>query len=370
MMPLYQDVQYVQRIAQRRRERRVKLMAHATADATRQITVVRPGALGDTLLTLPALALLRRWAPDAHLTLIARADILPLALASGLADHTWPWDLPDWGVLFASQADTLPLTPRAQAALVQADVVIVWAPDPSGVVAGSLSALGAGQVIVAPAQPPPTDMEGDEQVHTAVWLAETLRPLGVAPESPMSLAALTRITPRLQPPAADIAQADALWRELRLPARVVALHPGSGSQRKRWPAERFAEVARLARDAGYHPLLLAGEADAQALSETQGALARLGLGQVSLALGLRVATLAALFARCVGYVGCDAGVSHLAGLVGAPTVAVFGPTDPARWSPLGPRVCAVRAPDAQLDHLSADVVWAALRSLLPASAAN
>jgi len=372
MMPLYQDVQYVQRIAQRRRERRVKLMANAPAEAARQITVVRPGALGDTLLTLPALALLRCWAPDAHLTLIARADILPLALASGLADHAWPWDLPDWGILFASQAAAPPLTPRARSALAQADVVIVWAPDPSGVVAGTLSALGAGRVIVAPAQPPPTDREGDEQVHTAVWLAETLRPLGIAPESPVSLAALTRITPRLQPPAADIAQADALWRALRLPARVVALHPGSGSQRKRWPAERFAEVARLARDAGYHPLLLAGEADAQALSETQGALARLSMAgpDVAQALGLRVATLAALLARCAGYVGCDAGVSHLAGLVGAPTVAVFGPTDPARWSPLGPRVCAVRAPDARLDHLSADVVWAALRSLLPASLAN
>ncbi len=343
-------------------------MVNAPTEAARQITVVRPGALGDTLLTAPALALLQRWAPGAQLTLIARADTLPLALASGLADCAWPWDLPDWGVLFASQADTSPLTPRARAALAQADVVIVWAPDGSGAIAHTLSALGAGQVIIAPAQPPPDDRESGGPVHVAAWLARTLRPLGIAPESAISLAALTRITPRLQPPAADIAQAETLWRALRLPARVVALHPGSGSQRKRWPAERFAEVARLARNAGYHPLLLAGEADAQALSETQAALARLGLGQVSQALGLRVATLAALLARCAGYVGCDSGVSHLAGLVGAPTVAVFGPTNPARWSPLGPRVCAVRAPDARLDQLSAEVVWAALRSLLSVSA--
>ncbi|HZC07008.1 MAG TPA: glycosyltransferase family 9 protein, partial [Ktedonobacterales bacterium] len=120
------------------------------------------------------------------------------------------------------------------------------------------------------------------------------------------------------------------------------------------------------REAGYAPLLLAGEADEQALAETQAALARM-CPRVSVAQGLRTATLAALLARCAGYIGCDSGVSHLAGLVGAPTVAVFGPTDPARWAPLGPRARAVRSPDTLLDHLSADVVWAALRSLLASS---
>jgi ADP-heptose:LPS heptosyltransferase len=331
--------------------------------ALRQITVVRPGALGDTLLALPALALLRRWAPGARLTFIARAETLPLALASGLADCAWPWDLPDWGALFASQADALPLTPRAQAALAQADVVIVWAADPAGEMARRLGALGVQQVIVAPALPPPAmgNADGGEQTHVAVWLAETLRPLGWPP---VSRAELMRLTPQLRPPAADIAQADALWRELRLPTRVVALHPGSGSPRKRWPAQRFAEVARLARDAGYHPLLLAGEADELALSETLAALARLGV-MTAQARGLRVSTLAALLTRCAGYVGCDSGVSHLAGLVGAPTIAVFGPTDPARWAPLGPQARAIRSPDARLDHLGPDLVWAALRSLLP-----
>lgn len=338
-------------------------MADSLAGAVRQITVVRPGALGDTLLTLPALALLREWAPNARLTFIARADMLPLALASGLAERVWPWDLPDWSALFADQDD--PLTPRAHAALAEADVVIVWAPDSTGALARRLGALGAGRGIVAPAQPP-IGVEGEVAPHVALWLAETLRPLGV---EPTSLEALVKLTPRLQAPAADIAQADALWRALRLPARVVALHPGSGSQRKRWPADHFAEVARLARDAGYQPLLLAGESDAEALRETQAALARLGLrAAVPVAQGLRVATLAALLARCAGFVGCDAGVSHLAGLVGAPTVAVFGPTDPARWSPLGPCVGVARSPDAQLDHLSPDVVWATLRSLLSARA--
>lgn len=329
---------------------------------TRQITIVRAGALGDTLLAAPSLALLRAAAPEARFTFIARAEVLPLILANSLADQVWPWELPDWGALFAAQDDVSALTERARAALVGAEAVVVWAADSDGAVAHRLASLGARLAIVAPAGPP-VATHGD--MHTAVWLAQTLRPLGVA--APATCEELARLTPTLRPPATDIATVEALWAGWRLPQRVVALHPGSGSQAKRWPAAHFAEVARLARDAGYQPLLLAGEADTLALAETRAALAQLGV-TAPVAHGLGVATVAALLARCSGYVGCDSGISHLAALVGAPTVAVFGPTDPARWAPLGPHVYAARDADAQLDHLAADAAWAALCAMLPADA--
>jgi len=75
------------------------------------IAVIRPGALGDTLLTFPALVWLRRWAPQARLTLIARGDTLGLALASGLADAVYSYDLPDWAALFADPAPTAETDP-------------------------------------------------------------------------------------------------------------------------------------------------------------------------------------------------------------------------------------------------------------------
>jgi len=319
---------------------------------------VRAGALGDTLLALPSLALLRASIPDAHVTSTARAEVLPLVRASDLADELWPWDLPDWGALFTPLDGAPALTDRARSALAGADAVVVWATDPDGDLARRLTSLGVRQAIVTAASPP---MQSGAQTHTAVWLAESLCPLGVvAPSMPDALA---RCAPILRAPVAEDAVADALWRRWRLPQRVVAMHPGSGSQAKRWPATRFAEVARLARGAGYQPLLLAGEADALALQETRAALAEAGVSVV-VAYGLDVSTVAALLARCDGYVGCDSGISHLAAQVGAPTVAVFGPTDPAMWAPLGPHAYAARAADARLDHLAPDVVWAALRSLL------
>jgi ADP-heptose:LPS heptosyltransferase len=58
-----------------------------------------------------------------------------------------------------------------------------------------------------------------------------------------------------------------------------------------------------------------------------------------------LAETAALLEQCTLYVGNDSGLSHVAGALGIPTVAVFGPTDPDVWAPLGRAVAAVRAPE-------------------------
>jgi len=74
---------------------------------------------------------------------------------------------------------------------------------------------------------------------------------------------------------------------------------------------------------------------------------------------LPLRTLAAVLARASVYLGNDSGVSHLAAAAGAPTVAVFGPTDPDRWSPVGPAVRTVRADTGSVGDVSVDAVVAA-----------
>ena len=67
-----------------------------------------------------------------------------------------------------------------------------------------------------------------------------------------------------------------------------------------------------------------------------------------MARGLSIGALASLLRRCAAYLGNDSGVTHLAALAGVPTVALFGPSDPARWSPLGPRVTVLRSPTREM----------------------
>jgi lipopolysaccharide heptosyltransferase III len=87
----------------------------------------------------------------------------------------------------------------------------------------------------------------------------------------------------------------------------------------------------------------------------------LRLPNAVLADALHPRQLGALLSRAGLFVGNDSGVTHLAAAAGAPTVALFGPTDPAQWAPVGPAVVVVRA--AAIDALSvADVAAAATTS--------
>lgn len=121
------------------------------------------------------------------------------------------------------------------------------------------------------------------------------------------------------------------WIESHLGSRErpLAVHPGSGGRRKCWPAERFAEAA-----AGWgRPLvLLEGPADREA---AEAFLAAVHGPAVTRAAGLDLSLVASLISACAAFLGNDSGVSHLAAALGVPTVAVFGPTDPAVWAPRG-----------------------------------
>jgi len=152
---------------------------------------------------------------------------------------------------------------------------------------------------------------GDER-HCAQYLLDTLAPLGCSAELDDSALAVTPIV-----------------------SDEILIHPGSGSPAKNWPAERFADVVRGLGDA---PLrLVVGEADAGAADAVDAALGRRlpRLVQPSLT------ELAGRLAGCRAYLGNDSGVSHLAGLCGTRTVALFGPTPATVWHPLGPRVTVV-----------------------------
>jgi len=134
-----------------------------------------------------------------------------------------------------------------------------------------------------------------------------------------------------------------------LPPGFLAVHPGSGSLRKNWPAARFLDLARLL--AGPRPwLLVTGPAEEPLALAAAGAV-------VARSLPLRV--LGALLSRAGLFVGNDAGVTHLAAAAGAPTLALFGPTSPVLWSPVGRRVRCLSAGGGALESLTVGDVAAA-----------
>ena len=114
----------------------------------------------------------------------------------------------------------------------------------------------------------------------------------------------------------------------------AAIHPFSGSPRKNWPLDRFRELAaRL-------PMPVRWTAGPD--EHLDGATRFCDLGD-----------LAQWLATARVYVGNDSGVTHLAAAVGVPVVAIFGPTDPAVWAPRGDRVRVIHGP---LDAITVDRV--------------
>lgn len=286
-----------------------------------RLLLFRFGALGDLLLATPALAATRWSLPGAHLALVGHEEAVSLLASLGLVDEGISQDDPRLLNLFSSREDPTPPALR----LDQFDAVIAWLGEPEGPLAGNLRRW-AKRALIAPAGPPEGALN-----HMADHLLESLAPLGIESSGGS--------WPRLRP----LPEADA-WARLALSvlgpvgAPVVAIHPGSGSPRKNWPASDFARTASLLKDAGVPVVVVSGPADEAVVREMQEGLA----ASLPIYANLPLPRLSALLGRCKVYLGNDSGVTHLAALSGAPTVALFGPTDPNIWAPRGDAVTVLR----------------------------
>ncbi len=152
------------------------------------------------------------------------------------------------------------------------------------------------------------------------------------------------------PAPSEVDRAQELLEALMPPGPFWALHPGAGKRQNLWPAARFAAIAARAAEAGYPVLVLHGPADAGALAEMRAHLTLApGAAPVVIAPPLSVGTGAAVLARTERFLCNDTGVMHIAGALRTPTVALFGPTEPALWKPPVPEVVALCAHDREPD---------------------
>jgi len=109
----------------------------------------------------------------------------------------------------------------------------------------------------------------------------------------------------------------------------IVLHPGSGSVKKNAPLELFVELYRSLEGLGEKPLFVLGEAE----KHLEELLKNFETYKVE-----DIVKFAKLLKGSKAFVGNDSGFTHLAGYLGVPTIALFGPTDPTVWKPVGPYV--------------------------------
>jgi len=278
-----------------------------------RVIIVRTGGLGDTILVLPTVETLRAAYPSATFALVgsvwaeALHGMVPGAVQMTHIDRAF------LSVRRGGNATDL---------FAASDAVIVYTATPDSDLVAYARSVCPGPLVVWPVTPAPG-------IHAARHLANAVFPASSNPDP------LPR--PSLEcPPAMRFEVREWLERQFGRGAGPVAVHPGSGGRRKCWPARRFAEcINRLAEPV----LLVEGPADTDACRECAEAIDP-SLPVVR-ATEWPLPRLAALLTESRAYLGNDSGVSHVSGALGVPTVAVFGPTDPAVWTPLGARVAVV-----------------------------
>jgi heptosyltransferase I len=139
----------------------------------------------------------------------------------------------------------------------------------------------------------------------------------------------------------------------------VLLNPGAGWGAKRWPAERYGQVAGALAALGYGVAVNAGprEADlAAAVVFASTTASRKGIGAACdacspvIAVSPSLAELISLSRRVSLVIAGDTGPLHLANALGRPVVGIFGPTDPVRNGPFGSAFRVLRHPESRRDH--------------------
>ncbi|OGR87319.1 MAG: hypothetical protein A3A86_04160 [Elusimicrobia bacterium RIFCSPLOWO2_01_FULL_60_11] len=154
-------------------------------------------------------------------------------------------------------------------------------------------------------------------------------------------------------PDDDLASAKEILQALGAPLPSIAIHPGSYKLANRWPLASYLGVAQVLRDKGMKGVFVLGPSE----SDWRGEIEKAGFPVVS---GVSITEMAGIF-RLSGAVLCnDTGVMHIAGAVGARTVALFGRTEPDEWKPPGDAVRFLRAPDKNIASIPAERVLEAL----------
>lgn len=312
-------------------------------DAPSRILILRTSALGDVVHALPVLTALRRHLPAARIGWVVEEAMAPV-----LAGH------PGLDELLIARFRTWsrrPLAPRTVADVARfvaalrrfrADAVL----DLMGNHKGAMTAFASGarrRIGLARSH--------RREPSSALWINEPVTPPpgGGAAAHAVDRALAVAAALGLPPAAADFGGAGLFPGVPGVPGGAppaaagevpfVLLHPGAGWANKRYPPERWGEVARRLRQAGL-ATVVAVAAGEELLAAAVAAAAD---GAATPVAAPDLPSLVGLIRRARLVLGGDTGPIHLAHALGVPVLALYGPTDPARNGPYG-------APERALSH--------------------
>jgi heptosyltransferase-3 len=269
----------------------------------RRVLIIFPGALGDLMCILPAIAAIARRHPEASVELMARFELAQLAAGRTVVARGLSIDARELGALFTDAASV-----DARRFFADFDRIYSFFASDDSRFRTNLAAATDGEVSFHPFRPDADGHVSDAylrsiEIHDAAQPARSF----------------------LEPTPDDLAAAARALVQSRCDSsKLIVIFPGSGSPAKNWPADKFAALASMLANVA----VILGPAELPMEHIFRAA-------RIAVLKDLDLSTVAAIARVASAFVGNDSGVSHLAAAVGASGVVIFGPTDPARWRPRG-----------------------------------
>jgi heptosyltransferase III len=319
-----------------------------------RILVIRGGAIGDFVLTLPALKALREAYPRAHIEILGYTHIAVLAENRFYTQAVRSIEYGPLSSFFAKDSD---LPAEWVSYFASFDLIISYLYDPHRVFQNNLRRCSVENLVCGPAR------IIEKADHAARQIARPMEELGVR---------VSDLAQRIFLSAEDRQFAREFLGTLSRP--VVAIHPGSGTKEKNWPLQNWIELfSRITRLSGTNEpgrvgkgaslVVVSGEADNAQTAELEHEWKD---SDVRFAKNFPLPHLAAVLEHTI-FVGHDSGISHLAAGVNATCILLFGPTDPNVWAPRNENVQVLRAQSGKLNDLGIAPVKGAVAAAVSAA---
>jgi len=301
-----------------------------------RILTLRSGtAIGDTLVAFPIIRVLREKYNGSHFTFVGHPTVLPLAQAWGLADEVYAMSQYPWVELYQDEGIT---SPSWRNLLQQTDLAISLMRNGSEPLKRNLLEAGAREAIAAHEYQDPRPLK-----HVVEYLASSI---GLEEISADHIPAITN--------------SDRVFRPFNPP---VAIHPGSSEMLRCWSADSFASVINQLLRLRQPVLLLAGPQDSEQLRDVRRHLiAPPQAGLLTILKDAPILEVAHSIQQCKCYLGNDSGMTHLAALLGIPTIVMIHPSAVIHMHPLGPSVEMIAV--ERLERLSVKRVFDSVRKYI------
>jgi heptosyltransferase-2 len=309
--------------------------------AAGKILVIRGGAIGDFILTLPAFTALRRQFPAAHLEVLGYPRVTPLAVAAGLVNGSRAIEARALAGFFARGTV---LAEEWTTYFSEFDIILSYLYDPDQIFETNVRRCARAQFIAGPHR---ADERGN--LHAAKVYLKPLERLAIFDADHVPHLTFQPATCNLQPVTCE----------------QIALHPGSGSEFKNWPQDKWAELLGDLVDATeFRLLLVGGEAEGDRLQQLSRH-AGIAPGRLDVAQSLPLVELAKRLQDCAAFVGHDSGITHLAAAIGLPGLVLWADTPEEIWRPPSEKMIVVHHPKG-LASLEAQEVMNQLRVIVAA----